>query len=133
MRGLASAEEMVRPPARVILFWILLSLVAMAALHKFSEPFAELHRQQVENQALTDERDRLLKESQEIQRQMKLVSTPQGIKSEAHRQGYVLPGERRLIIQPAPSTNAPPPPPTAPVKRKPSICTVLRNWAEKHL
>ena len=61
---------------------------------------AREHRQSIA--ALREERDRLSQKNAALREEIRKLNTPSGIILEARKQGYGFPGERLLVVEPAP-------------------------------
>ncbi|MCL6474760.1 MAG: hypothetical protein K6U75_06885 [Firmicutes bacterium] len=61
---------------------------------------AREHRQTIA--ALREERDRLSQKNAVLREEIRRLNTPSGIIVEARKQGYGFPGERLLVVEPAP-------------------------------
>jgi cell division protein FtsB len=61
---------------------------------------AREHRQTIA--ALREERDRLSQKNAALREEIRRLNTPSGIIVEARKQGYGFPGERLLVVEPAP-------------------------------
>lgn len=89
-------------------FWFIVgSLVLSWLLWNFSDPFVLLRRTKLELGPLEAETARLQQENLVLKQQVEGMKTAQAMEMEAHRQGWVKPGERRLVFVEPPSAQPP--------------------------
>jgi len=112
-----------RPKPAVAL--IIVSLLVIWILWKISGPFVELRRTKLAVSPLQGDRQKLQQENLRLQKELQKMQTPEGMRIEAHKQGWLAPGERRLVfIVPEKIEAKPAPPPRA----KPAF-TQAWNWS----
>jgi len=117
---------MLGSPLTKVILRAFLALLAIWVLGKFSAPFVQLRRVKMETIPLQAEKLRLHRENRLLQEKMQEMRTPQGLRKEAHRQGWIEPGERRIVFL------EPPPPQdqqAQPERKTPSLFSRLRAWA----
>jgi cell division protein FtsB len=81
-------------------FLALLGLVLIMGAVKFCVPWAEARRQQEELKELRREKADLVAEQKQLTRYKRQLASDQGLESAARREGYVRPGDRRIIFVP---------------------------------
>lgn len=105
-----SSAPTARPKPAVAL--IIVSLLAIWILWKISGPFVELRRTKLAAAPLQGEKQRLQRENLRLQKELQKIQSPEGMRIEAHKQGWLAPGERRLVfIAPETVEVKPAPPP----------------------
>jgi hypothetical protein len=115
-----------KPRPAVIL--LALSLLVIWGLWKISWPFVELRRQQLAQSPLKLEKHQLEQENQRLQHELQEMRSPEGMKIEAHKRGWLAPGERRLVFiapEKASADNTPP------SRQKLAWFSDVRTWSRQ--
>jgi len=108
---------------------ILLALAAIWALTWFSTPFAQLRKKKAETRLPQMENRRLREENRRLATRLEQTKTPEGLRLEAHRLGWLYPGERRMVfMKPAPEKSDKSP--RMEVK-EPPLFTKMQAWVRK--
>jgi hypothetical protein len=108
---------------------VLISLVVIWGLLKFSTPFVELRRLKLEVPALEQESHKLTEENKALRKGLEDLKTPEGLRVEAHKQGWLGSGERRLVfIEPSPSEMGLPEPPAT---DEPPVFDKMHDWSRR--
>jgi len=81
-------------------FYLLVSLVLLAAVVKLSQPVGAIRRQQEQLSQLRVEKARLVAEKARLEGYQHELATDRGVERAARREGYVRPGDRRLVFVP---------------------------------
>ncbi len=92
------------------MFYLLLAVVFAVTMVKISRPLRVLSGQQRELARLRAEKARLTEEMARLKEYQRSLATDQGLERAARREGYVRPGERRLVFvpeRPAPKEGGP--------------------------
>ena len=115
MREQLVGERVARRGRRLSLpvFYLLLAGVLVATIVKLSQPLGVLGRQQEELARLGAEKARLTAEMSRLEGRQHGLATDHGLERAARREGYIRPGERRLVFvpeKPAPEEADPPAP-----------------------
>ncbi len=111
--------------ARRDLLWLLVGLAAAWMLWKYSDPFVDLRRVRMETLPLQAEKKRLEKENPRLERSIAEMQTEAGRRQQAHRYGWIQPGERRIVfLEPPQEVKETPRPPG----KGPSLFSRLRAW-----
>lgn len=110
----AIAAKLVRLVAAGTAFGVV-GVLATYAAWRCSYPYALLFSAQREVAALEQRVAALRAQQKRLEQQLRLLSTPEGIKLEARRLGLLKPGERslRFLPRPEPRSEAAPPAPGA--------------------
>jgi hypothetical protein len=122
----APARSAVKPKPALGL--IILSLLFIWGFWRISGPFVELRRTKLTVSPLRAEKQRLQSENRLLKRDLQIIQSPEGMRIEAHKQGWLSPGERRMVFitpeKAAAERNLP-----APVK--PAWYSQVRTWARQ--
>ena len=118
-----------RNSSKMVIGPILLTVVAVWLLMKLSQPVVDMRRVKAETQPIAAENKRLLTENRLLRQNLADLQTPEGVEAEAHRQGWIKPGERRLVF-----TTPPPAEPELKVLKKvgpkqPSLFDRIYQWS----
>lgn len=81
-------------------FYVLVSLVLVAAAVKLSQPVGAIRRQQEQLSRLHLEKARLVAEKARLEGYQHELATDRGVERAARREGYIRPGDRRLVFVP---------------------------------
>jgi len=108
---------------------IFLTLLAAWLFWSLSRPFVLTRRLKMEIRPLQVESKRLEQENPLLEQRLNQAETPETLEREAHRAGWIKPGERRLVFLPPPS--AAQPEVIRPPARGPSLFSRMRDWARK--
>ena len=109
---------------------ILVALAAIWLLTKYSAPFVDLRREKATLWLPMQENKRLREENRLLTKRIEGIKTPEGLRLEAHRLGWLHPGERRKVfMKPAPQKSDKSP--RMEVK-EPPLFTKMQAWVRKH-
>jgi len=97
---------------------VIVALFVSAMLWKVSEPFVLVRELKAETAPLEAEASRLRAENRQLEEEIAQLDTPEMLELEARRQGWINPGERRIVFRksaeskpspyvPAPEANTP--------------------------
>jgi len=81
-------------------FYLLASLVLLGAVVKLSQPLGTIRRQQEQLSRLRLEKARLVAERVRLEGYQHGLATERGLERAARREGYIRPGDRRLVFVP---------------------------------
>jgi hypothetical protein len=111
-----------------VLLLIVLSIAAAWLLWSASGPFVLARRLKMEVEPLQAEKRRLGAENRQFEQRLREMQTPEILQMEARRQGWIKPGERRLVFLRPPSQERMEPP--AARKNCASLFSQARRWAQ---
>ncbi|NIM07493.1 MAG: hypothetical protein GTN65_18235 [Armatimonadetes bacterium] len=112
---------------RAIFLPILISAIAAWLLWSLSRPFVLARSLNMEVKPLQTEKERLTEENHILAQRIKEMRTPRALEIEAHRRGWIKPGERRLVLVKPPSADKQDLPP--PSEESSSLFSQMQDWA----